>query len=96
MARRSAPPLRPTAPNLTLEQKRYRIERFQVCIKRLEDFDPAKVQRRIGVPEIVTLEAGIDNALSATFGYGTPSYFRFNLAARLEQIPMDFTHSLRA
>jgi hypothetical protein len=81
MAHRSAPPS---------EQKRYRIERFQVCIRRLEDFDPAKVQRRMGVPEIVTLEAGIDNALSATFGYGTPSYFRFNLnlAARLDVGPL--------
>jgi hypothetical protein len=87
MARRSAPP-RPTPPVLTLEQKRYRIERFQACIKRLEDFDPAKVQRRVGVPEIVTLEAGIDNALSATFGYGTPSYFRFSLAARLDVGPL--------
>jgi hypothetical protein len=88
MARRSAPPRRPTAPILTLEQKRYRIERFRVCIQRLEDFDPEKVQRRVGVPEVVTLEAGIDNALSATFGYGTPSYFRFNLAARLDVGPL--------
>jgi hypothetical protein len=88
MARRSAPPPRPTAPILTLEQKRYRIERFQICIKRLEDFDPEKVRRRVGVPEVVTLEAGIDNALSATFGYGTPSYFRFNLAARLDVGPL--------
>jgi hypothetical protein len=87
MARRSAPPPRPAAPILTLEQKRYRIERFRVCIQRLEDFDPEKVQRRVGVPEVVTLEAGIDNALSATFGYGTPSYFRFNLAARLDVGP---------
>jgi hypothetical protein len=82
----SAPIARP--PVLTLEQKRYRIERFQVCIKRLEDFDPAKVQRRVGVPEIVTLEASIDNALSATFGYGTRSYFRFNLAAGLDVGPL--------
>jgi hypothetical protein len=88
MARRSVPPGRPTAPILTLEQKRYRIERFRVCIQRLEDFDPEKVQRRVGVPEIVTLEAGIDNALSATFGYGTPSYFRFNLAAMLDVGPL--------
>ena len=88
MARRSAPPMRSTPPVLTLDQKRYRIERFQVCIKRLEDFDPAKVQRRVGVPEIVTLEEGIDNALSATFGYGTPSYYRFNLAARLDVGPL--------
>jgi hypothetical protein len=88
MARRSAPSRKPTAPILTVEQKRYRIERFRICIQRLEDFDPEKVQRRVGVPEVVTLEAGIDNALSATFGYGTPSYFRFNLAARLDVGPL--------
>jgi hypothetical protein len=87
-SRRSARPPRSAVPVLTLEQKRYRIERFQVCIKRLAEFDPAKVQRRVGVPEIVTLEAGIDNALSATFGYGTPSYYRFNLAARLDVGPL--------
>jgi len=75
-------------PVLTPEQRRYRIERFRVCIKRLEAFDPEKLRRRIGVPEVVTLEAGIDNALSATFGYGTPSYFRFNLAARLDSGPL--------
>jgi hypothetical protein len=94
MACRSAPPPSSRPLVLTLEQKRYRIERFQVCIKRLEDFDPAKVQRRVGVPEIVTLEAGIDNALSATFGYGTPSYFRFNLAARLDVGPLVTTTAL--
>ena len=88
MARLSASALRPAAPILTLEQKRYRIERFRVCIQRLEDLDPEKVRRRVGVPEVVTLEAGIDNALSATFGYGTPSYFRFNLAARLDSGPL--------
>jgi hypothetical protein len=87
-ARGPISPVRPIAPVLTLEQKRYRIERFRVCIRRLEDFDPEKVQRRIGVPAVVTLEAGIDNALSATFGYGTPSYFRFNLAARLDIGPL--------
>jgi hypothetical protein len=88
MACLSASAPRPAAPILTLDQKRYRIERFRVCIKRLEDFDPETVRRRVGVPEVVTLEAGIDNALSATFGYGTPSYFRFNLAARLDSGPL--------
>jgi hypothetical protein len=88
MAHRSAPIPRPTAPILTSEQKRYRIERFQVCIQRLEDFDPDKARRRVGIPEVVTLEAGIERALSATFGYGTSSYFRFNLAARLDSGPL--------
>jgi hypothetical protein len=88
MAPHSAPPPRPTPPVLTLEQKRYRIERFRKCIKRLEAFEPEKVQRRFGVTEVVTLEAGIDRALSATFGYGTRSYLRFNLAARLDNGPL--------
>jgi hypothetical protein len=96
MAHRTAPPPRPTAPTLTLEQKRYRIERFRVCIQRLEDFDPEKVRRRVGVPEVVTLEAGIEKALSATFGYGTPSYFRFNLAARLDIGPLVTSTALEA
>ena len=96
MAHRTAPPPRPTAPTLTLEQKRYRIERFQVCIKRLEDFDPEKVRRRVGVPEVVTFEAGIEKALSATFGYGTPSYFRFNLAARLDSVRLSQVQRWRA
>jgi hypothetical protein len=88
MAGHSAPPPKPTPPVLTLEQKRYRIERFRKCIKRLEAFEPEKVQRRFGVTEVVTLEAGIDKALSATFGYGTSSYLRFNLAARLDSGPL--------
>ncbi len=87
MARRSVPPPKPTPPVLTLEQKRYRIERFRKCIRHLEAFDPQKVQRRFGVPEVLTLEAGIDKALSATFGYGTPLYLRYNLAARLDNGP---------
>src|SRR5271163_3413530 len=88
MARSSAPLPKPTPPVLTSEQKRYRIERFRKCIERLEAFESEKVQRRFGVTEVVTLEAGIDKALSATFGYGTPSYLRFNLAARLDNGPL--------
>jgi hypothetical protein len=88
MAHRSASPPRSVLPVSTSEQRRYRAERFRICIERLEAFDPNKVRGRIGVPEVVTLEAGIDNALSATFGYGTPSYFRFNLAARLDSGPL--------
>lgn len=84
----SPPNAKPTSPVLTPEQKRYRIERFKNCIKRLEAFDPQNMQHRLGVPEVVTLEAGIDKALSATFGYGTPAYLRFNLAARLDAGPL--------
>jgi hypothetical protein len=84
MARRSVPPPKPRTPVLTVEQKRRRIERFRKCIQRLEAFDPQKLQKRFGVPEVLTLEAGIDKALSAAFGYGTASYLRYNLAATLD------------
>jgi hypothetical protein len=88
MARRSAPPPKPRPPVLTVEQKRRRIERFRKCIQRLDAFDLGRVQKRYGVPEVFTLEAGIDKALSAAFGYGTPLYLRFNLAASLDNGPL--------
>jgi hypothetical protein len=88
MADHSAPPPKPTRPILTLEQKRYRIEHFRKCIKRLESTEPEKVHQRFGATEVITLEAGIDKALSATFGYGTPSYLRFSFAARLDNDPL--------
>jgi hypothetical protein len=88
MAPRSPLPTTPTPPVLTSEQKRYRIERFRICIKRLETFDVEKVQRRFAVPDVITLEAGIDKALLAAFGYGTPCYLRYNLAARLDSGPL--------
>jgi hypothetical protein len=88
MARRSPPPPKPTPPVLTVEQKRRRIERFRKCIQRLEAFDPQKVQKRFGVSEVLTLETGIDRALSAAFGYGTAPYHRYNLAATLDSGPL--------
>src|SRR5580700_1624598 len=84
MARRSVPPPKPKPPVLTVGQKRGRIERLQKCIQRLEAFDPQKVQKRLGVPEVLALEAAIDKALSSAFGHGTPLYMRYNLAATLD------------
>jgi hypothetical protein len=84
MARRSVPPPKPKTPILTIGQKRRRIERLQKCITGLEAFDSQKVRKRLGNPEVVTLEAAIDKALSSAFGYGTPAYMRFNQAATLD------------
>jgi hypothetical protein len=84
MARRSVPPPKPKSPILTIGQKRRRIERLQKCITSLEAFDSEKVRKRLGNPEVVTLEAAIDKALSSAFGYGTPAYMRFNQAATLD------------
>jgi hypothetical protein len=50
---------------------RRRIERLQRCIDELEAFDPQKVQKRYREPEVMRLEAMIDEALSAAFGHGT-------------------------
>jgi predicted nucleotide-binding protein len=87
MARRPAPPPKPESPILTVEQKRRRIERLQKCIRDLEAFDPQKVQKRYGVPEVLALEAAIDEALSAAFGHGTAAYGRYNRAAKLDHGP---------
>jgi hypothetical protein len=85
MARGALPP-KPGTLVLTPEQKRYRVERLRICIRRVEAFDPAET--RFGAPEVLKLEMGIDKALSGAFGYGTPSYLRYNLAARLESDPL--------
>jgi hypothetical protein len=88
MARRCVPPPKLTPPILSLEQKRRCIERLRKCIQRLEIFDPEKAQNRFGQSEVLTLEMRIDNALSAAFGYGTPMYLRYNLAAALDIGPL--------
>ena len=94
MARRSVLPPKPKPPVLTVGQKRRRVERLQKCMQRIEAFDPQKVRRRVGVPEVLTLEAAIDKALSSAFGYGTPAYLRYNLAATLDHGPLIATAAL--
>jgi hypothetical protein len=96
MARRSVPPPKPRSPILTAGQKRRRIERLQKCITSLEAFDSQKVRKRFGNPEVVTLEAAIDKALSSAFGYGTPAYMRFNVAAKLDPGPLITNAALRS
>lgn len=84
MARRPTPPPEPERPNLTVGQKGRCIERIQRCIAELETFDPTKVQKRYREPEVMRLEAAIDEALSAAFGHGTPAYKRYSDAATLD------------
>jgi hypothetical protein len=78
---------KPERPNLTVDQKRRCIERLRRCLADLEAFDPAKVQKRYGVPEVLALEATIDEALSAAFGHRTPGYQRYSRAATLDHGP---------
>ena len=79
-----------------VEQKRRRIEQFKKCIRDLEAFDPQKVPKRFGVPEVVALEAAIDKALSSAFGQGTSAYMRYNRAATLDHSPLVTNASVRS
>src|SRR5579862_5337298 len=87
MARRTTSYTPPQAPILTVDQKRRRIERLENCIRDLEAFDPQIVQKRFGIPEVMALEAAIDEALAAAFGHGTHSYNRYKDAATLDNGP---------
>jgi hypothetical protein len=88
MARRPVPPPKPRSPILTAGQKRRRIERLQKCITSLEAFDPQKVRKRFGNPEVLALEEAIDKGLSSAFGYGTAAYTQYNQAATLDPGPL--------
>jgi predicted nucleotide-binding protein len=45
------------------------------------------VQRRYREPEVMRLEAAIDDALTAAFWHGTPAYNRYKQAAKLDHGP---------
>ncbi len=88
MTRRPTPTSRPERPILTVGQKRQCIDRLQRRIKELEDFDPQTVQKRFSVPEVMALEASVDEALSAAFGHGTIEYDRYSRATCLDHGPI--------
>jgi predicted nucleotide-binding protein len=66
---------------------RRRIGQLQRCIEELEAFEPQKVQKRYGEPEVMRLQAMIDEALAAAFGHGTPAYNRYRKAKTLDHGP---------
>jgi hypothetical protein len=66
------------------------------CIRDLQAFDPKKVQKRFGVPEVFALEAAIDKALSSAFGRSTSAYMRYNRAATLDHGPLVTTTPARS
>ena len=81
----TSPP--PEAPVRTPDQMRRRIDVLKKCIDDLQKFNPEQVQKRHNVPEVVTLEASIADALASAFGHGTPRYNLFKSAADLDQGP---------
>jgi predicted nucleotide-binding protein len=89
MARRPAPPSQPQRPVLSIDQKRRALGRLRERIRELEDFDPETVQARFHDPEVMALEAAIDEALSAAFGHGTVEYQRYERAVALDHGPVE-------
>jgi predicted nucleotide-binding protein len=77
----------PEPPVLTIDQKRRRVERLRECIGKLEAFEPEKVQKRYGIPEVMAVEASIKQALADAFGEATPAFNRFKRAASLDNGP---------
>lgn len=87
VAPRREPPPRAPAPILTAEQIRQRIEKLNRCVEELRRFEPETVQKRYNIPEVLTLEASIKEALIAAFGPGTERFEIFASAATLDQGP---------
>jgi hypothetical protein len=76
------------------QRLRSRIGQIEDCIRALRSFNVEAVQKRWSA-EAVALEASIDEALSAAFGYGTIEYARYRSAAQLDNGPT-YTPSLIA
>ena len=68
MARRPSEP--PSEPELNAQQLRLRIQRLERCIADIEAFDPQTVNKRSGEPQVQSLEAAIEDALSAASAVG--------------------------
>ena len=75
----------PHSPNPTPAEKRNAIDRLNRRIEDLRKFDPQSVQTRRS-PEVVSLEAAIQETLAAIFGSGTDRYNRYRAAASLEPL----------
>jgi predicted nucleotide-binding protein len=82
MARRPTPQTR-HSPILSAAKKRSAIDRLNRRIEDLRNFEPLSVQARRS-PEVMKLEAAIEETLAAAFGHGTDRYNRYRSAADLE------------
>jgi len=61
---------------------------LQRCIDELEVFDPQKVQKRYREPEVMRLEAAIDEALASAFGHNMPAHNRYKARLRSTTVRM--------
>ncbi|MGB8278564.1 MAG: nucleotide-binding protein [Methylovirgula sp.] len=72
-------------------QLRRHMARLEECIARIERLDPSTMTKRYGEPQLVAIEAEIEQALEAAFGERTTAYNRFREAATLDHGP----HTMR-
>ncbi len=86
--RRPSQPPQPLRPPLTVDEKRRCVTRLESRIKDLEAFNPETVEKRWAIPEVMTLETAIDEALSAAFGHRTVEYNRYVRATKLDHGPV--------
>lgn len=78
----------PERPILTIDQMKSCIGRLQKCISDLMAFDPSTIKKRFNDPQVLGLEAAIDEALSRAFGTGTDAYNRYSRAVSLDNGPV--------
>jgi hypothetical protein len=69
---------------LTQDEIRRGIERLNLRIKDVREFDPKSVKARWS-PEVKALTTSIEDSLAKTFGVGTPEYDRHSQAATLDK-----------
>jgi predicted nucleotide-binding protein len=66
------------------------IDRLERRRSEVEKFDPFSVKEQYNIPEIDALGAAIDEALSRTFGSGTPDYRRYSDASYFDNGPHNY------
>ena len=64
------------------------IGRLGKRVEELKAFDPATVESRFESPEVTVLQVAVDETLAAAFGHGTPDYYRYRSAAKLDHGPV--------
>lgn len=67
-------------------------ERLRKRVAALEEFDPAAVTEQSNIPEMDSLAASIEDALTRTFGPDTVEYRRYRTAAYLDNGPFNYLH----
>lgn len=82
MARRTPPP-QPRREELTFDEMRSAVTRFQNLIERLEQFDPNVIEDRSD-PRIIGIETAIRTAVEKTYSTDTTQYNQYIRAASID------------